>query len=64
MISQCQYADFVTIYGYEKPDWLYRLDRSGKTKCEDIEGPAGRRRYAVGGARSIALRTRCCAPAT
>jgi ABC-type nitrate/sulfonate/bicarbonate transport system substrate-binding protein len=54
MVSNNPDVGLVSIYGYEKPDWLIgSLDKS-ITKCEDVKGkPVGV--DSLGGARSIAL---------
>jgi ABC-type nitrate/sulfonate/bicarbonate transport system substrate-binding protein len=49
-------ANVVAIYGFPNPDWVLASTDAGKTACKDIAGqPVGV--DAVGGARSIALRT-------
>lgn len=49
-------ANLVAIYGLPSPDWVLASTDPAKTKCEDVKGqPVGV--DAVGGARSIALRT-------
>ena len=54
-ISNAQ-ANVVAIYGMPNPDWVLASTDPGKTSCKDLIGaPVGV--DAVGGARSIALRT-------
>src|SRR5215510_497215 len=49
-------ADVVSIYGFPSPDWVIASTDAAKTSCKDLVGqPIGV--DAVGGARSIALRT-------
>jgi ABC-type nitrate/sulfonate/bicarbonate transport system substrate-binding protein len=49
-------ANVVSIYGFPNPDWILASTDPAKTSCKDISGqPVGV--DAVGGARSIALRT-------
>ena len=46
----------VAIYGFPNPDWIVASTDPAKTSCKDMVGqPVGV--DAVGGARSIALRT-------
>jgi NitT/TauT family transport system substrate-binding protein len=58
VITQISNADvpLVSIYGMPNPDWVLASTDAGKSTCKDITGqPVGV--DAVGGARSIALRT-------
>jgi NitT/TauT family transport system substrate-binding protein len=49
-------ADVVSIYGMPNPDWVVASTDPAKTSCKDLAGqPIGV--DAIGGARSIALRT-------
>lgn len=49
-------ANVVAIYGFPSPDWVLATTDAGKLNCKDLVGqPIGV--DAVGGARSIALRT-------
>jgi len=49
-------ADVVSIYGFPSPDWVIASTDAAKTSCKDLVGqPIGV--DAIGGARSIALRT-------
>jgi NitT/TauT family transport system substrate-binding protein len=49
-------ANVVAIYGFPSPDWVVATTDAAKTSCKDLVGqPIGV--DAVGGARSIALRT-------
>jgi NitT/TauT family transport system substrate-binding protein len=54
MVSNNPDVGLVTIYGYEKPDWLIGSVDDSITKCEQVKGkPVGV--DSLGGARSIAL---------
>jgi NitT/TauT family transport system substrate-binding protein len=54
MVSNNPNVGLVSIYGYEKPDWLIGSLDPAVAKCEDVKGkPVGV--DSLGGARSIAL---------
>jgi NitT/TauT family transport system substrate-binding protein len=54
MVSNNPNVGLVSIYGYEKPDWLIGSLDPAIAKCEDVKGkPVGV--DSLGGARSIAL---------
>lgn len=54
MVSNNPNVDLVSVYGYEKPDWLIGSLDPSISKCEDVKGkPVGV--DSLGGARSIAL---------